>query len=344
MDISVERDWIPTSITTEKPLTLANTRMRQIDLATELGGPFIAGGLLLLPITINAALLIIVAFNFITFFPQYWLLRKTYLMVSVLQNKVPPVLKEEDKSKSCLLGPWNPIYNIISGGSLFVKQKIYLVVISFALLWLTVLSPHDIIFTSYLNSIGYSGIQLGFFRGLGALLGVGSTFIFPRFSGKFGLQYTSLFYILEEAIMILIAGIIYSTSYVNEGYTAGIFFLIFILLSRIGLYGFELGEIQILQIGVDERIRGEISSIEQSLTSLASLAIFVAGSIAEDPKYFAWLIWGSIFCVGTGAIIFLIWNYIYILRTSQNRENSGIPNQINATIQKRYPGGDDLNL
>lgn len=55
---------------------------------------------------------------------------------------------------SCICGDWNPIANLYHGWKLFVKLPIALLVTSFALLWLTVLSPHDIVFTAYLNDKG----------------------------------------------------------------------------------------------------------------------------------------------------------------------------------------------
>jgi iron-regulated transporter 1 len=49
VDISVERKWVPITIKTDLYLTLINTRMRQIDLITEVSAPFIAGIILSIP-------------------------------------------------------------------------------------------------------------------------------------------------------------------------------------------------------------------------------------------------------------------------------------------------------
>jgi len=93
----------------------------------------------------------------------------------------------------------------------------------------------------------------------------------------------------------------------------GIIFLTLIIFSRIGLYGFEVGEITIIQYGVEENIRGEISSVESSLTSLASLAIFVAGYIIREPSNFIWLVWGSVIFISTGALLYAAWCSIWVL-------------------------------
>jgi len=51
-----------------------------------------------------------------------------------------------------------------------------------------VLSPHNIIFTAYLKQTGYAEWELGIFRGIGALMGVIATFVFPWVAAKFGMR------------------------------------------------------------------------------------------------------------------------------------------------------------
>src|SRR5437868_7056213 len=50
-------------------------------------------------------------------------------------------------------------------------------------------------------------------------------------------------------------------------------FLGFILISRVGLYGFCIGYVQILQTGVDENVRGAVNAIDKSFTKIAMLVI-----------------------------------------------------------------------
>jgi hypothetical protein len=102
-------------------------------------------------------------------------------------------------------GSWNPISNIIHSGKLFIKQPTFLIIFSYVLLWFNVLSPHGIVFTAYLNSIGYSSWELGIFRGSGAIFGLITTFLFPPIVSKIGLVNASTIYIIEEAITMLIS-------------------------------------------------------------------------------------------------------------------------------------------
>jgi len=92
MDISVQKDWVPTVITGESKLSLMNTRMTQVDLISEVAGPFIAGALLLIPnVTLTWTFIGIAVFNYLTFGPEYLLLRSVFHSVQDLRKlkKIP---------------------------------------------------------------------------------------------------------------------------------------------------------------------------------------------------------------------------------------------------------------
>lgn len=103
-----------------------------------------------------------------------------------------------------------------------------------------------IVFTAYLNSIGYSSWELGIFRGSGAIFGLIATFLFPPIVSKIGLVNASTIYIIEEAITMLISTFFFL---LGPSTIMNFLFLFSILISRCGLYGFEVGEIQFVQQG-----------------------------------------------------------------------------------------------
>ncbi|EGC34878.1 hypothetical protein DICPUDRAFT_34300 [Dictyostelium purpureum] len=320
MDISVERKWTPSFIKHDTVLTRVNTRMRQIDLSTEVLAPFLAG--LITNRENPNSFLLIGLFNFVSFFPQYILLKIVY-------DKVSPLgLKVDDKSqidftdgldlsnittefkdlrnkslKEIVLGEWNPLTNIIVGWRLFYQQNVFLIMVAYILLWFTVLSPHDSILTAYLSNNGYSDPELGLFRGLGAVFGLGSTLLFGRVVKLLGnITNAALGYILEEGILVLLAGFFFSsisdTKYV---------FMLSIIFSRCGLYGFELTEIHFVQRQVPDNIRGVVSGVESSLCSLATLSVFVVSIIINSIDQFYILVWGSILFVNLGWISIVLW-------------------------------------
>lgn len=353
MDLAVERDWVPTVVTKEAQLTIVNTRMRQVDLATEVGGPFVAGFLLLAGTKIS--FLLVASFNFLTFFPQYQLLRSVYVVFPRLAEKIqenqsltPPAMQDNDNDSTSLniqdspqslrlvdstrviknhlvnffAGEWNPLANIYRGWSIFMQQPIRLVVISYALLWVSLLSPHDPVFTSYLQEAGYDQWMLGLFRGIGALFGVVSGFAFPWFVQRYGLKLSSFFFIAEEGFFLLLSGIMFQISVLVSDPTLSQLmrysFLLFIILSRCGLYGFEIGEIQIIQQTIPEAVRGRVSSVEASLTSLASLVFFVAGMIWPNKEQFLYLLWASIFFITLGVVVFTLWCLMWDIHTEEH--------------------------
>jgi len=60
-----------------------------------------------------------------------------------------------------------------------------------------------------------------------------------------------------------------------------------------------------------------VNGVEQSLTALASLAVFAAGLIDNNPRNFGYLVWGSVIAVALGAVVFVLWNLKYALLQSR---------------------------
>ncbi|KAM9982500.1 hypothetical protein ACTFIZ_007021 [Dictyostelium cf. discoideum] len=337
MDISVERKWTPSIVKRDSILTKVNTRMRQIDLGTEMLAPFLAG--LVAQLCGASAFIWIGVFNFLSFFPQYILLKIVYDRVSVLNLKIDKEglidfkdgcdlsrfiygsggddddeevggnLKSKKSFKQFLMGEWNPIANIIKGWIVFQRQSVFLVILAYCLLWFTILSPHDSILTAYLSNQGYSYIELSIFRGLGAIFGLGSTLLYNRLLKsknifKDNMNKLSLFYIVEEGIFVLISGLFFASS---GNSTKKYIFMISIILSRCGLYGFEITEIHYVQRLVHHSERGLVSGVESSLCSLAVLIMFIISSSLQSTNNFFILIWISISFVLVGALSFFIW-------------------------------------
>jgi len=209
-------------------------------------------------------------------------------------------------------GEWNPLINIVKGWKLFWKQEVALVSIAFSLLWLTLLSPHDPVLTAYLKTMNYTEWQLGIFRAIGALVGVGGAFIFPYLSAKLkSVEFCSLNFIWEEGIFLIFAGVMFqlSVSFTDLGFqnVFRVFFLVFLVISRFGLYGFEVGEIQLLQKGIAEEVRGRVNSVESSLCNLAMLIVYGSSAVIYKPNWFPGLVWGSIFFIWTACVVYTRW-------------------------------------
>lgn len=296
MDISIANDLVP-SVIPNDDLPKFNSRMSQLDLFTEVTSPLIAGLLLTFayPAIALFGFLLIALWNLISFFPELMLLRSIFKMR-------PDLLKLETKISETVQEPmWVQLRN---GWVLFFKQPVAIPVIAYALLWLSVLSPHGVLLTGYLkDEWNMPELIIGSFRGLGALFGLFATVIFPIVIKKFGLVSGSRLLISFQSLMLLIG----LGFFVMDNTVGQYGFLVFILFSRIGLYGFSLGETQIRQVGIPAHQRGEVNGFAYALTGLATLALFVFGTLIPSTSQFSILIFGSVGFVMLGAFLFLTW-------------------------------------
>ena len=86
-----------------------------------------------------------------------------------------------------------------------------------------------------------------------------------------------------------------------------VLFLGLILLSRIGLYGFSLGEVQIRQVYIKEEVRGEFNGFASALTAVATLGLYGGGALLPETKDFSYLVVISVFMVIIGFGFFNTW-------------------------------------
>lgn len=295
MGIAVANDIVPTAVPAER-LGSFNSQLRRLDLFTEVASPIVAGFLLLVspkafPLL---GLLLIVIWNLLSFFPEYKILMTVFKMRPDLINKVSMPTQWTETLTQKLMTGWTS----------FFKEPVAPAVICYALLWLSVLSPHGVLLTAFLKGgWNMSELTIGVFRGLGALFGLSATFLYPRFQKKGSIIATSQKFLLFQALMVMLALACfqYGTGLGQYG------FLVFILFSRIGLYGFSLGEEQIRQQWISESVRGKVNGFASALTGFATLLLYGAGAKYSTPQQYATLVIGSVVFVVMAALGFTLW-------------------------------------
>lgn len=287
MDTAVGFD-LAVDILEENELTQFNSRLKRLDLLTEVTAPIFTG--LILSLSKGKSDLIgfsiIAILNLLTFIPEFLLLKS-----------VPNINKgkEDIKVDSTELS----FFETLKSSFIELKGKPYTpVIISYALLWLSILSPHGVLLTSYLkDGANVSEITIGLFRGAGAIFGLIPTFLYPFLKKKMGITRASQLLLTSQFIFVLFAGIsfytIESTIYP---------FLIFILFSRIGLYGFSIGETELRQALIPKEKRGIVNGVANSITSLATLFLFFMGMLLGKNETFGLMIIISIIAVFLGLI------------------------------------------
>jgi iron-regulated transporter 1 len=237
-------------------------------------------------------LLLIALWNLISFVPEYLLL-KNVVDNSQLQKQITTSTQS-----------WKDLLQVDFRKA--VTNPIFPLIFSYALLWLSVLSPHGVLLAGYLkDQMSMPESEIGLFRGLGALFGLISTISFPYLVGKIGLIKSSKSHLVFQGVTLVIGIIAF---YLNHSFAIYIF-LGCILLSRIGLYGFSNGEFELRQRLIPEAKRGELNSLSHLMTTLATLVLFAVGSLLPDTADFKYLVYGSLAAVIAANVVFLKWSY-----------------------------------
>lgn len=296
MDIAIANDLAP-SVFSGQELSRFNSRFRQVDLITEVGSPVLAGFLLAisdswLPMM---GFLLVVVWNLLSFFPEYGILKSVFRERPDLQKKFIHV--SEGISKSF-------IRKIVEGWREFFRQPVAPAILAYALLWLSVLSPHGVLLTGFLQD-GWRVPEwiIGLFRGSGALFGLAATVLFTYALKFMDLKKASWIFLAFQTVMVIAAYIFFllPDQFGQNG------FLILILFSRIGLYGFSLGEIQIRQERIPPDVRGQVNGFANALTGIATLALFAAGASLPTTEDFGYLVLMSVTCVLSALVIYTWW-------------------------------------
>lgn len=296
MDISVANDLVP-SVFKGEELAKFNSHLRQMDLFTEVVSPVVAGAILLVssshwPLVGFST---IVLWNVISFFPEYALLKSIFVDRPDLKNKSLRLEKLKEK---------NIISHLRSGWKSFWKEPVAMVVLAYAFLWISVLSPHGVLLTAYLKD-GWRVPELliGVFRGAGALFGLLATVMFPIALKKMSVEKSSLVFLGFQAVTLGTGYILF----LRGDWVGQIGFLVMILFSRIGLYGFSLGEMQIRQTVIEIEKRGEVNGFANALTVLATIGLFGVGVALPSTDDFKILVFSSVVSVFLAFMIYGFW-------------------------------------
>jgi len=195
---------------------------------------------------------------------------------------------------------------------------------SYALLFFTVLSSHDVVLTAFLSQIGLNPVVLSGFRAMGAAAGVLGATSFERIAERTGnAGCVAGAYLLLQTIAVFVAATFLTSKAGGTGPgpawlggTPGYLvpFLGAIVVSRVGLYGFDVGFSTLSQGIVDERRRGAVGAVTEGLCALAQLCMYAATSAATTDagsSGFGGLVMASAASVGCALAVFGLWRTLY---------------------------------
>lgn len=334
--ISISKDWVPKIVASffgkqgsiqgkipQKKLAELNASLMRLDLISKICSP-IPVGLISSFLGVQAAIVFVGAWNFFTFFVEYFLVKAVYDRVEILQ--VPKTLFENSGRKS--------EHQELSLGRqilYFIRIPIFPACLSFSLLYFNLLTEGNLS-TTFLRWMNVSDFNLSLYRGAAALFGVFSTYITPLLIKRINLNPTTLIgswtLVLSLSACLLAFSIprFHEISSLESGAGSGqyfeqplsrsglVLFICGIVFSRLGLWCFDLGFTQILQNNVpSDRIglvNGFISSTNSFLFMLSNILVLVF----NDPKQFGW---PTVICfcvIFSSALLFTLYVFLFSVK------------------------------
>jgi len=330
--IAVCRDWVPQMALAytegrerQASLTRLNSWMQRLDLINDIGCPVVAG-LVMVFTNLSVAYLAVVGVNAGSFILEYLLLRWVYSEKEHLLQRSADVeahgesspeardVEEEPQSRNCCLFMvgWMhrlPLFGLCNNCRVLLRSPMLLPVIAVVLLYFNVMGSSSM-FLAWLRSQGLPEDEVGLARSAGAIAGVTGTLLFPLVSGMWGVAKTSWGCLLIEGTSLTVAMIFFSAMPTIRSWL-GLCFLVCVVMSRLGLYAFDIGQSQILQTGTPPRLRGLINAQEQSLIAAQSLILSIACAIWNKPSQFGGLALTSTVCCLMGLLCMTVYLFEY---------------------------------
>ena len=309
-DVAVRKDWVATiwADGDQEELSSVNSAMARIDLLAESFGPLAAGVAIHL-LGADAGFVAVASANVVTFAIELRLLSAVYAENEVLASPKPAAEAEE---RPGFFTAW-PIFIRHPSG-------IPLLVLSYSLLYFTVLSPHDVVLTAYLQIRGVPPAALAAFRAAGALAGVLGTTFFTWLSARAGLRRVATGHLWLQSAAVSGATACFYATHGEVGLSAPMLvFLALIVVSRFGLYGFDLANETLQQLHVDEAYRGSVGAVEKSICSLGTMSAYVGAFVVSTTATtdvassltFDVLVYASAGFVGGAALTYTLWVLLY---------------------------------
>jgi iron-regulated transporter 1 len=184
----------------------------------------------------------------------------------------------------------------------FLSSGCVATMVSYSALYFTVLSFGSLM-TVYLKGAGMSVSWIGTLRGIGALTGFLGAFVFPAVQRRLGLVATGVYAIWYQLFFVSLAA---SSLYWASPLAATFVISVAVLLSRTGLWMFDLAATQIAQLRIPEHSRGRVNGQWRSLTAFFDTLTYVVAILFCSPDSFVVLCSLSAVSVAFAATFFTV--------------------------------------
>jgi iron-regulated transporter 1 len=173
---------------------------------------------------------------------------------------------------------------------------------AYSLLYLSVLSLGGNM-TGWLKLKGVSDVVLAACRGGAALVGVAATFATPVMIRRWGLLHAGVVSIWLQALSLLPVAFAF-IYYFSSSTLQLVLVLLFLCLSRFGLWSFDLVETQLMQHAVAPADAGALNGAQESAMNIAQTCTFLLTLIFSSPTTFVVPVWISFLAVLVAALMY----------------------------------------
>ncbi|CAM1511449.1 Fc.00g089620.m01.CDS01 [Cosmosporella sp. VM-42] len=288
--VSVERDWVVVVANDDMvALRAMNSQMRRIDLVCKLFGPFFIA--LVDGTSTETAILVNLGMNCVSVVIEYFSIAKVYYHVPELQRvKAAPYNTQEhaETGDGLLRRRWEALKLTTSKAGkdliLYFKHTAFMPSFACALLYFTVLSFSGQMVT-YLLSTGYTSTQIGIARTISVAFEVLATWAGPWLMSRIGPIRAGLWFASWQ-VGCLALGMSIFWSYADNALISASALVGSTILSRVGLWGFDLSAQIIVQEEVEAENRGAFSAVEASWQNVFEMCSYTATIILSSPDQF----------------------------------------------------------
>ena len=317
--VAVERDWVVVIAEgDDAKLRGLNAQMRRIDLCCKLLGPFMIGvvdGYF----GTKVAILLNLAMNVLSLPVEWYAIRWVWESTPALQStKAGPVIDTVGTTTTSLPRTWvNAIKQELGQLRSYLNHPAMCPSLAGSLLYFTVLSFSGQMVT-FLLSVGFSSIIIAFTRTVSVCFEISATWLAPLVTQRIGAVRAGIWFLSWQ--MLCLAGGVGAFLMLgqnkaqdesaqheqpqNRAIYAATALVVGTILSRIGLWGFDLSSQTIVQEEVEAGIRGSFSAVEASMQNGFELCSFLTTIVFSRPDQFRWPVMASCASVYAAGLLY----------------------------------------
>lgn len=291
--VAIERDWVVVIAADDEPLLQElNSQMRRIDLFCKLVAPL--GVALLDGVSTRLALLVVMVLNICSMAVEYPFIARVYNKTPALAQRIASPAPEYDAEE----GP-QPLERTISlteslrarQTTIFALVKTYVSSAAFlpslalSMLYLTVLSFSGQM-TTFLLAVPQpkmTSTTLGLLRTVSTVFEISATFIAPRIMAAIGPVRAGIWCLSWQYLCLSLGVGCLWLAQISDSTKPIMFFIAAVILSRVGLWCFDLVAQLLIQNSIDSSHRGSFSSAEAALQNFFELCTFAMTIVFPNP-------------------------------------------------------------